>query len=151
MHKMCMHELITENKWRAEGVLHAHSCAFECMHESFLLLKKCLFSPSVSVAVNLPHLRWPLGRQGAEDLGPPSGAGVLVFVKIDVLVGVAWRWRYLLVGIMSLTSYPCPDGANSVVQGYGSVSSSDLAVFCRCLVFLWIYLDPNFLFMWLQV
>ena len=51
--------------------------------------RKDLPPPPVGAAIGPPHIRWPLGHVGAEDLGPRRREGpVLVIVRFGVLVGV---------------------------------------------------------------
>ena len=42
---------------------------------------------------------------------------VLVLVRVSVLVGVVWRRRCPLVGMMSHMFYPRPHGVSSIVEG----------------------------------
>ena len=84
--------------------------------------KKSLLPPSVDAAADLPHLWWPLGHGVAEDLSPPTARGPRsLFVRLNVLVGAVWQWQCPLVGIMSPTFYPRPDGASSILGGRAEV------------------------------
>ena len=91
-----------------------------------------------------PPMAFGLWRCGGSR--PPAGRRdpVLVFARLNVLVGAVWRRRCPSVAIMSPTSYLRPDGANSVVGGCVEVCLRRISWDSVGAGLRWISLDPVF-------
>ena len=89
-----------------------------------------------------PPMAFGLWRCGGSR--PPAGGRdpVLVFARLNVLVGAVWRRRCPSVAIMSPASYLRPDGANSIVGGCVEVCLRRISWDSVGVGLRWISMDP---------